>query len=71
MNIDLYTHVVDWNEFKDIQKSLVLSSVKNIEMATDHAIVALLIKVAAKNNVKFILHGGNNATEGIMPFFFF
>ncbi len=68
LNIDLYTHVVDWNEFKDIQKSLVLSSVKNIEMATDHAIVALLIKVAAKNNVKFILHGGNNATEGIMPF---
>jgi len=68
LDIDLYTHVVDWNEFRDIQRSLILSSVKNIEMATDHAIVSLLIKVAAKNKVKFILHGGNNSTEGIMPF---
>ena len=68
LDIDLYTHVVDWNEFRDIQRSLILSSVKNIEMATDHAIVSLLIKVASKNKVKFVLHGGNNATEGIMPF---
>ena len=68
LDIDLYTHVVDWNEFKDIQRSLILSSVKNIEMATDHAIVSLLIKVASQQGIRFILHGGNNATEGIMPF---
>ena len=67
LDIDLYTYVVDWNEFKNIQKSLIYSSIKNIEIATDHAIQSLLFKTASREKIKFILHGGNNATEGIMP----
>ncbi len=67
LNIDLHTHVVDWPEFREVQKSLILSSIKNIEMVSDHAILSLLLKTANKHNIKFVLHGGNNATEGIMP----
>ncbi len=64
---DLYTHVIDWHEFRDIQLSLFKASVVDIELATDHAIKATLFKVASKFGIKFILNGGNVITEAIMP----
>lgn len=64
---DLYTHVVRWEEFRDIQRSLFLASVANVEVATDHGIFALLYKLAAKFNVGYILNGSNLETETIMP----
>tara|TARA_B100001057_G_scaffold501028_1_gene619805 strand:- start:1703 stop:2788 length:1086 start_codon:yes stop_codon:yes gene_type:complete len=67
LKIDLYTHVVDWDEFKDIQLSFLKSSIPNSEIPTDHGIVSLLYEVAAKNNIKYIIHGGNLSTESIMP----
>ncbi|MCP4158335.1 MAG: N-acetyl sugar amidotransferase [bacterium] len=65
LDIDLYTHVLDWEEFKDLQLSFLKSSFINAEIPTDHAIVAVLLKVAAEKKVKFILGGSNIATEGI------
>ena len=67
LEIDLVTHVIDWNEFKLIQKSLLKSSINNLEIATDHAINALLIKTASKHKIKYIINGSNTSTEGIMP----
>ena len=67
LDIDLFTHVVDWEEFKDIQLSFLKASVANCEIPTDHAILALLYRMAAKQGVRFIIHGGNLATESIMP----
>lgn len=64
---DLYTHVIDWNEFRDIQLSLFKASVVDIEIATDHAIKAIVFKTAAKFGVKYLLNGGNVITEAIMP----
>ncbi|WP_275660871.1 N-acetyl sugar amidotransferase [Vibrio brasiliensis] len=64
---DLYTHVIDWSEFRDIQRSLFAASVVDIELATDHAIKAVIFKVAAKFGVKYLLNGGNVITEAIMP----
>jgi len=67
LEIDLITHVIDWNEFKLIQKALLKSSIKNLEIVSDHAINALLIKTAAKYKIKYIINGSNTSTEGIMP----
>jgi aminotransferase len=67
LGIDLWTHVIKWPEFRDVQRSLFLASVPNVEVATDHAIFALLYQVAAKFGVKYILSGSNLATETIMP----
>jgi N-acetyl sugar amidotransferase len=67
LKIDLYTHVVDWEEFKDLQLSFLKASIANSEIPTDHAIFALLYKIANKNRVKYIIHGGNLSTESIMP----
>jgi aminotransferase len=67
LDIDLYTHVIDWEEFKDLQRSLFLASVPNVEVATDHAITALLYHTAAKHGVRYILSGSNVETESILP----
>jgi len=67
LDIDLHTHVVDWEEFRDLQLSFLKSSVANSEIPTDHAIIALLYRMAARYRVRYVLHGGNLSTESIMP----
>jgi N-acetyl sugar amidotransferase len=67
LNIDLITHVLDWKEFKDIQISFLKSSISNIEIPTDHAIWAILIKTAGKMKIPYIIAGNNVVTESIMP----
>ena len=67
MNLDFKTHVLDWEEFRLIQRSFIKASVKNIEIPTDHAINAVLFREAEKHNVKTILSGSNLATEAILP----
>lgn len=67
VDVDLYTHVIDWEEFKDLQLAYFKASVVDIEVASDHAIAAVIQDVAAKQGVKYILSGSNFATEGIMP----
>ena len=67
LDIDLYTHVVNWKEFKDLQLSFIKSSIRNLEIPTDHALFALLYKMASKYGVKYVISGSNLSTEGIMP----
>jgi len=67
LDIDLHTHVIDWEEFRDLQLSFLKSSIANSEIPTDHGITALLYREAAKHGIKFIINGGNLATEVVMP----
>jgi N-acetyl sugar amidotransferase len=64
---DLYTLVVNWEEFRDLQKSYIKASVVDIEVPTDHAISGTLQKLAAKFNIKYILSGNNIVSEAILP----
>lgn len=65
LDIDLVTHVIDWQEFKNLQKSFLNASVPDGEIPTDHAIDAILWKTADKYNIKYILSGMNFATESM------
>jgi N-acetyl sugar amidotransferase len=67
LDIDLYTHVVDWPEIRDLQRCFFKASLPNVEVVTDHAIFALLYKKAAEYGLKYILTGSNVVTESIMP----
>lgn len=67
LGIELYTHVVDWEEFRDLQLSFLKASVPDAEVPTDHGIWALLYQVAAKFGVPYIISGTNIATESILP----
>lgn len=67
LGIDYQSVVLDWEEFRDLQLAFLRASIPEIETPTDIAIPAALHRVAAENGVKFILMGGNYATEGILP----
>jgi N-acetyl sugar amidotransferase len=67
LDIDLYTHVLDWEEFRNLQISFFKSSTADLEVISDHAITALMYKMAAKVGVKYILAGTNFASESILP----
>lgn len=67
LSIDLYTHTVVWEEFRDSQLSFLRAAVPDAEIPTDHAISAILYKIAAKESVQFIMGGGNVSTEAILP----
>jgi N-acetyl sugar amidotransferase len=64
---DLYTYVVDWEEFRDLQLSYIKASVLDWEIPTDHGFFAMLYKQAGKNNIRHILTGHNHQTEAILP----
>lgn len=65
LDIDLYTYVIDWEEFKDLQLSFLKASTPDGEIPTDHAINALLFKEASKKGIKYIINGMNFKTESM------
>jgi N-acetyl sugar amidotransferase len=67
LSIDLYTHVIDWQEFRDLQVSFLKASTPDGEVPTDHAIFALLYEMAAKNGIRHVITGTNVTTEAVLP----
>jgi N-acetyl sugar amidotransferase len=67
LEIPLHTHVIDWQEMKDVQKSFIKASVLDIDLPFDNTCMAILHSIAARLNIKYILTGHNTETEGWMP----
>ena len=67
LKIDLHTTVIDWDEMRDLQLAFLRSGVSNCDVPQDHAFVAVLFKLAAKKNIKWIISGHNLQTESILP----
>jgi len=68
LNIDLITRVLNWQDFRDLQLAFLEASTPDSEIPTDHAIYAVLLEVAHKQGVRYILSGTNFSTESVMPF---
>jgi N-acetyl sugar amidotransferase len=67
LNVELYTHVADWEEFKDMQRAFLKASVPDAEVPTDWVIFSVLFKAAKDEGVKYIIHGHSFRTEGTTP----
>jgi N-acetyl sugar amidotransferase len=67
LDIDLFTHVIDWNEFKSLQRAFLQASVLDLEMLTDHAIGEALFRLSKKFKLKYFLSGFNYQAESVMP----
>lgn len=67
LEIDLYTYVIDWEEFKSLQLAFLKASTPDGEIPTDHAIFALFFKMANEKGIKYIINGNNFETESVMP----
>jgi len=65
LGVDLYTHVINWEENRDLQLSFFKANVVDIELLMDNAMLALNYQQAAKHRVQHMLLGYNQATEGM------
>lgn len=64
---ELHTYVINWPEFRDVQRAFIKASVVDIEMVTDHAIFAAMFRIARQRHIRYVLSGTNRATEHGMP----
>ena len=62
--VDLYTHVINWKEYRNLQQAFFDADVIDIELLMDNAMLSINYRIASKYKLKYILSGTNTATEG-------
>jgi N-acetyl sugar amidotransferase len=62
---ELHTHVMDWKEIRDLQVAYLNAGIANQDAVQDHAFFASLYHFAVKNNINYVISGGNIATESV------
>jgi N-acetyl sugar amidotransferase len=68
LGVDLYTHVINWEEYRTLMQAFFDAHVIDVELLYDNAMLAVNYQQASLYDVKFILAGTNQATEGMrMP----
>jgi len=68
LGVPLYTHVIDWQEYRSLMQAFFDADVIDIELLYDNAMLAVNFQQAAKFKVQYILSGANTTSEGMaMP----
>ena len=68
LGVDLYTHVIDWAEYRGLMQAFFDAHVIDVELLYDNAMLAVNYRQASKYKLHNILSGTNQATEGMrMP----
>jgi N-acetyl sugar amidotransferase len=65
LGVDLYTHVIDWEEYRALMQSFFDSDVLDVELLYDNAMSAVNFRQANQYGLKHILSGSNQVTEGM------
>lgn len=61
------SYVLPWDDFRKTQVAFLKASVPEVETPTDIAIQRAVHRYAAKYEIHYVLSGGNNTSEGILP----
>jgi len=67
LDIDLFTYVVDNEEYDDILRAFIKAGVIDIETPTDIGLATTLYMAAAKYGIKYQFEGHSFRTEGLGP----
>lgn len=67
LKVPFFRYTIDKKRFIELQNAFILAGQKNIEIPTDHILMASSYEVASRYGIRWILSGGNVATEIIMP----
>ena len=67
LKVPFYRYVIDLKKFKELQATFIKAGVLNIEIPTDHILMAVTYEMASQYGIKWVLSGGNVASESIMP----
>lgn len=66
LGVDLYTHVINWDEYRKLMQAFFDADVIDMELLYDNAMLAVNYQQANKYGIKYILSGSNTSTEGMM-----
>jgi N-acetyl sugar amidotransferase len=64
--VDLKIEVVNWDEMRNFQLAFFKAGVPHLDTPQDLAFMSILDQYAVKNNIKYVLNGGNISTEVIV-----
>lgn len=64
LGVDLYTYVIDWEEYRSLMDAFFAADVVDVELLYDNALHEVCYSQAKKYGVTYILSGSNLATEG-------
>ena len=67
LNVPLFRHTVDRDEFDSINRAFLLSGTRDFEAPTDIGLTTTLYRYAEQLGVKYIFNGHSFRTEGIAP----
>ena len=67
LKVPFYRYTIDLVKFKELQSAFIKSGVPNIEIPTDAILMATTYEMASKYGVRWIVSGGNVATEQYIP----
>jgi N-acetyl sugar amidotransferase len=68
LDVDLTTHVIEWQEYRALQQAFMEADVIDIELLYDNAMAAVNHRLASRYGIRYILAGSNTSTEGMrMP----
>jgi hypothetical protein len=67
LKVPFYRYTIDQKTFVELQGVYMRAGLKNLEVPTDHILMASAYEIAKKYDIKTIISGGNWATESIMP----
>lgn len=67
LGVDLWTYVVDNEEYNDLYLSMLKSGTPDLDAPTDIALASVLNLAAVKFGIKYIFEGHSFRTEGLAP----
>lgn len=67
LKVPFERYTIDVAKFKRLQAAFIKAGLPNIEIPTDHILMAVTYEMANKYGIKYVISGGNVATESIMP----
>lgn len=65
LDVDLYTHVINWEEYRRLMQAFFDADVIDVELLYDNAMSAVNYQMAEKYGLHWILAGTNTTTEGM------
>ncbi len=68
LKVPFFRYTIDKEKFSQLQSAFMNAGVINIEIPSDHVIITTAYNMAEEYDIKYIISGGNVATESIMPY---
>src|SRR3990167_10924822 len=67
LKVPFYRYTINLERFRALQGAFLRAGQVNVEIPTDHLLMATSYEMAVKYGIKYIISGGNVATESVMP----